>query len=254
MELHPLAQNFASVAGEYDRGRPDYPLAVVGALAYELGLSRNSAARVLDLGAGTGKLSAALLAAGLEVTAVEPLASLRERLAAKIGPERVLEGTAEQIPLPDASVDAVTVADAFHWFNKPLALAEIRRVLRPGGGLAVISMVPDWSGASWAHELGQLLSGLRPQHPYFDGPPWHEDVASAGGFGPHREIRVTTNEPTSPDRIADHLASMSWVAALPDERRAELQAQIGALVHSGETPLALPQHVQIGLVRYSGVV
>jgi SAM-dependent methyltransferase len=252
VELHPLAQNFASVAGEYDRGRPDYPLAVVGALVYELGLHRDSPARVLDLGAGTGKLSAALLAGGLDVTAVEPLASLRERLAEKIGPERVLEGTAEQIPLADASVDAVTVADAFHWFNKPLALAEIRRVLRPGGGLAVISMVPDWSGASWAHEVGQMLSGLRPEHPYFDGPPWHEDVASAGGFGPHREIRVTTNEPTSPDRVADHLASMSWLAALPDDRRAELHAQISALVHSGETPPELPQHVQIGLVRLLG--
>jgi SAM-dependent methyltransferase len=254
VELHPLAQNFASVAGEYDRGRPDYPPAAIGALAHELSLTRNPHARVLDLAAGTGKLSAALLAAGLDVTAVEPLASLRELLAAKLGRGRVLEGTAEQIPLSDASVDAVTVADAFHWFNKPLALAEIRRVLRPGGGLAVISMVPDWSGASWAHELGQMLSGLRPQHPFFDGPPWHEDVAAAGGFGPHREIRVTTNEPSSPDRVADHLASMSWLAALPDDRRAELHAQISALVHNGETPPELPQHVQIGLVRYIGVV
>jgi SAM-dependent methyltransferase len=247
MVLHPLAQGFASVAAEYERGRPDYPPAAVGALACELGLK--SGARVLDLGAGTGKLSRALLAGGLDVTAVEPLPSLRALLADRIGAERVRAGTAERIPLDDASVDAVTAADAFHWFDHPIALPEIRRVLRPGGGLVVISMIPDWTGASWAHELGQLLSGLRPKHPYFDGPPWHETVAAAGGFGPHREIRVTTNEPTSPERIADHLASMSWLAALDEGRRAELQARISELVHSGEMPSALPQHVVIGLAR-----
>ena len=249
MELHPLAQSFASVAAEYERGRPDYPPAAVGAFAGELGLKEGT--RVLDLGAGTGKLSRTMLAAGLDVIAVEPLASLRALLAERIGAERVREGTAEAIPLPDASVDVVTAADAFHWFDHPVALPEIRRVLRVGGpgALVVISMIPDWSGASWGHELGQLLSGLRPKHPYFDGPPWHETVAGVGGFGPHREIRVTTSEPTSPERISDHLASMSWLAALDEARRAELRARIRDLVHAGEMPSVLPQHALIGFVR-----
>jgi SAM-dependent methyltransferase len=248
-ELHPLARSFASVADEYERGRPDYPQAAVGAIAFELGLSTRPPARVLDLAAGTGKLSRALVAGGFDVVAVEPLESLRTLLAEKIGADRVREGTAEQIPLPDAWADAVTVADAFHWFDHPVALAEIGRVLRSGGGLAVISMVPDWSGASWAHELGTLLSGRRPAHPFFDGPPWHETVAAAGGFGPHREIRVTTQEPTSPERVENHLASMSWLAALDEGPRAEFQAQVRAIVRGGEMPLALPQHVMIGLVR-----
>src|SRR5438270_7125297 len=124
MGLHPLAERFADVAGVYERGRPEYPPAVVGAIAAELGLS--GAAPVLDLGAGTGKLTRALLAAGLDVVAVEPQASLREPLAASVGAERVREGSAEAIPLADGTVRAVTVADAFHWFDQAAALAEIR--------------------------------------------------------------------------------------------------------------------------------
>jgi ubiquinone/menaquinone biosynthesis C-methylase UbiE len=158
--LHPLSERFAGVADAYERGRPEYAPAVVGAIAAELHLA--PAAPVLDLAAGTGKLTRALLAAGLDVTAVEPQAPLREILTAGIGGERVRDGLAEAIPLPDRSVDAVTAADAFHWFDHALALAEIRRVLRPGGGLAVLSTVPDWSGASWAHEVGTLMAECAP--------------------------------------------------------------------------------------------
>jgi ubiquinone/menaquinone biosynthesis C-methylase UbiE len=110
--LHPLAAQFASIADVYERGRPDYAPAVVGALAAELGIAPG--ASVLDLAAGTGELTRALLAAGLEVVAVEPQAELRERLAAIIGSERVCEAVAEAIPLHNGAVDAVTVADGFH--------------------------------------------------------------------------------------------------------------------------------------------
>ena len=245
MTLHPLAAQFASVADAYERGRPEYPPAVVGALAAELGVA--TGAPVLDLAAGTGKLTRPLLAAGLDVVAVEPQAPLRDRLAAIIGAERVREGFAEAIPLPDASVDAVTVADGFHWFNHAQALAEIRRVLGSGGGLAVLSSVPDWSGASWAHELGTLIQQLRPEHPYFDGPPWQEAVRLAGGWTTPREIRVTTSQPTDPRRIVDYVASMSFVAALPGDQRAERLAQVTALVDAGETPAELPVQVVVGL-------
>jgi ubiquinone/menaquinone biosynthesis C-methylase UbiE len=157
--LHPLAEKFAAVADSYDRGRPEYAPAVVGALVDELQLGPG--ADVLDLAAGTGKLTRALLAADLDVVAVEPQSELRELLVASVGAERVRDGVAEKIPLADGSVDAVTVADGFHWFDRPAALAEIRRVLRPGGGLALLWAVPDWSGASWAHEVGTLMAGKR---------------------------------------------------------------------------------------------
>jgi len=243
--LHPLATRFASVADAYERGRPDYAPAVVGALAAELGLAPG--APVLDLAAGTGKLSRALLAAGLDVVAVEPQGAMRDRLAAAIGNERVCEGVAEAIPLPDSSVDAVTVADGFHWFDQARALTEIRRVLRQGGGLAVLATVPDWSGASWTHELGTLIERLRPEHPYFDGPPWQDAVEAAEGWTAPREIRVTTVQSTNPGRIVDFVASMSFVAALPDDERAQWLARVTALVDAGEMPAELPVQVVVGL-------
>jgi SAM-dependent methyltransferase len=247
VSLHPLAETFAGVAEAYERGRPEYPPAAVGALAAELRLAPG--ARVLDLAAGTGKLSRALLAGGLDVVAVEPQASLRSMLGSRIGADRVRDGVAEAIPLTGESVDAVTVADAFHWFDQARALAEIARVLRPGGGLAVISTIPDWSGASWAQELGDLVTQNRPEHPFFDGPPWQDAVRSAGGWTAPREVRVTTAQPARPDKIVDHLASISWIAALPDDERAATLERMRALVESGEMPDELPIHVVIGLAE-----
>lgn len=245
MALHPLAAQFAEVAAAYERGRPEYPPAVVGAIAAELRIP--AGAPVLDLAAGTGKLTRALLSTGLDVVAVEPQPALCEVLAASVGGERVREGFAEAIPLPDGSVVAVTVADGFHWFDQAVALDEIRRVLGPGGGLAVLSTLPDWSGASWAHEVDTLMAGLRPRHPYFDGPPWRDSVRAAGVWTAPREIRVTTPQPAGPDQTVDYIASMSWIAALPEDQRAETLARIGAIVSAGETPSELPVDVLVGL-------
>lgn len=247
MALHPLAAGFADVAHVYERGRPEYSLEIVSALMAELEIP--AAAPVLDLAAGTGKLTRALLAAGLDVIAVEPQASLREILAVGVGAERVREGLAEAIPLPDESVAAVTVGDAFHWFDHATALVEIGRVLRPGGGLAVLTTAPDWSGASWAHEVGALVSGLRPAHPHFDGPPWQDAVRAADGWSEPREVRLTISQPAIPERFVDYLASISWIAALGEAQRAELLGQVDVLVRAGETPAELPVHVIAGIAR-----
>src|SRR5205823_12047428 len=119
-------------ADAYDRGRPRHGEEVVGLLVSELGL--RSGAPVLELGSGTGQLSEGLVGAALELFAVEPLESMRTLLAGAIGPERVRAGTAEEIPLPADSVEAVVAADSFHWFDEARAMPEIRRVLRPGRG------------------------------------------------------------------------------------------------------------------------
>lgn len=245
MALHPLAAQFASVAAAYERGRPDYAPAVAGAVAAELRL--RTGAPVLDLAAGTGKLSRALLGIGLDVVAVEPQETMRERLAAAIGDARVRDGVAEEIPLTDGSVGAVTVADGFHWFDQARALEEIRRVLRPDGGLAVLTTMPDWSGASWANDVGMLLDEVRPEHPFFDGPPWQETVRAAGAWTEPREVRVTSSMPADPERMVAYVGSMSFVAALPDEERAARLAQVASLVEAGETPPELAVQVVIGL-------
>jgi SAM-dependent methyltransferase len=243
--VHPLAARFVEVAGPYERGRPEYPAEVTATIATELSIPPGG--HVLDLAAGTGKLTRALLDMGLDVIAVEPQAELREVLAASVGSERAREGLAEAIPLSDASVVAVTVAEGFHWFDQVLALSEIRRVLRPGGGLAVLSTAPDWGGASWAHEVGTLLAQLRPRHPQFDGPGWQDAVLKAGGWTTPRELRLTTMQAASPERVLDYIASISWVAALPPDQRAETLAKIDAIIGAGETPAEQPVHVLVGL-------
>jgi SAM-dependent methyltransferase len=235
--LHPLAEQFAAVAQEYERGRPDYPPAVPGALAAELGLSPT--ARVLDLGAGTGKLSRAIHDAGIDLLALEPQAPLREILTGHLGADRVIEGTAEAIPLPDGSIDAVTVADAFHWFDREPALAEIARVLRPGGGLALLSTAPDWGEQSWAHDLGQLVMRRRTPHPFFDGTPFQQTLATTPGWSAPREIEVRATQPTSRERMLDHLRSMSWVAAMDDTEREAFLDEARAIL-GDQVPAELP--------------
>jgi SAM-dependent methyltransferase len=245
--LHPLAERFGAIADAYERGRPDHAPAVVGAIAAELGLAPG--ARVLDLAAGTGKLTRALLAGGFDVVAVEPQAELRAHLAAAVGAERTREGLAEAIPLGDAEVAAVTVADAFHWFDAPRALAEIERVLAPGGGLAVLVTMPDWQGASWAEELGQIITEARPEHPQFDGTPWYESVRATGAWTEPRMIDVTIPQEAGAERMADYLCSISWVAAMEDDERASLLERAAAAIEAGETPAEIRLRVRIGLTR-----
>jgi ubiquinone/menaquinone biosynthesis C-methylase UbiE len=220
---------------------------VAGAIAAELGVATGE--RVLDLGAGTGKLTRVLLAAGLDAVAVEPLAELRAVLAERIGEDRVVEGVAEEIPLPDGSVAAVSVADAFHWFDRPRALVEIRRVVRPGGGLAILDKVPDWSGASWADAVGALVVDSRPEHPHFDGRPWQEYVREADGWSEPWVVRVTGEIPVDPEQVVAHVHSISWIAAMPDDQRDRMLDRVRTAVLEGTTPERMPVHTEIGLAR-----
>ncbi|HYB22387.1 MAG TPA: class I SAM-dependent methyltransferase, partial [Solirubrobacteraceae bacterium] len=144
------ASSFATVADEYERGRPGYPRA---AIEWLLGAEP---LEVLDLGAGTGKLTGALLDAGHRVIAVEPLAQMRAILAARLPDACVLTGAAEALPLADASVDAVAVGAAFHWFERTAALAEIRRVLRAPGVLGLLGNAFDTS-LPWVARVREIL-------------------------------------------------------------------------------------------------
>src|SRR2546423_11287143 len=134
-ELHPATRGFAA-ADVYERGRPSYPAASIEKIVERLGL--HPARTVLDLAAGTGKLTRLLVPSGANVIAVEPVLEMRTELERRVPGVAALGGTAERIPLNDDHVDAVTVGQAFHWFNADAALREIQRVLRPGGGLALI--------------------------------------------------------------------------------------------------------------------
>ncbi|HXB14952.1 MAG TPA: class I SAM-dependent methyltransferase [Solirubrobacteraceae bacterium] len=217
-ELHPLVGGFRDAAG-YDRARPRYDASVVAELVEQLGLAQG--APVLELGAGTGQLSGALLEAGLELTAVEPLEDTRELLAGTIGAERVRAGRAEEIPLPEASVQAVLAADAFHWFDEQRAMPEIKRVLRPGGGVAILRTAPVLD-TDWSRELGEMITEVRPRHPAFDARPAAAALEEDDAFGPVRESTVTTRRDLDREAILALIASFSWVATLAPEDRERL--------------------------------
>ena len=151
--------SFARSAAQYERARPGYAPEAVAFLVERLGLGPGRV--VVDLAAGTGKLARQLVPSGARVVAVEPLAEMRSLIPAGI---EVLDGTAEAIPLPDASADAVTVAQAFHWFDAEAALREIERVLRPGGLLALVSNRRDPSA------FDEVLARHR-AHPPLEPPP-----------------------------------------------------------------------------------
>lgn len=147
------ALSFGAAAGNYDRYRPRYPAA---ALRWALDGLRTPA-RVVDLGAGTGILARGLLALGHEVVPVEPDAGMRAQLDAATSGATAIAGSAESVPLPDGSVDAVLVGQAYHWFDRERAHAEIARVLRPAGTFAPIWNVRDDS-VDWVAALSRIVS------------------------------------------------------------------------------------------------
>jgi len=154
--VHPAAAaGFSAGAAAYAAGRPEYPAEVEGWLSDDLRLGPGRA--VLDLGAGTGKFLSRLRAVGATLYAVEPVAAMRQKLIADNADVVVRPGTAERIPFPDGSMDAVACAQSFHWFATPAALAEIRRVLKVGGALGVIWNMRDES-VDWVAALAGVIA------------------------------------------------------------------------------------------------
>jgi SAM-dependent methyltransferase len=224
MNVHETASKAWGDSAEiYERARPEYPPGAIDFL-HELGLSLDS--DVLDLAAGTGKLTRALVAAGARVTAVEPLFAMRQMLQQRLPEATVMEGTAERIPVEDESIDLVTVAQAFHWFDAGAAMREIARVLRPGGGLAAIWNVRDES-VEWMAMVRELIEEARGDTPSHQSGAWRRPLDSTGsGFEPV-ELRTFkhSQEVTRADAV-DVFASRSYVAALPHREREELLERV----------------------------
>lgn len=211
--LHDLAVRGFGDAGErYERSRPDYPADGVALLVACLGIGPQTT--IADVGAGTGKLTRALTATGATVIAVEPLASMRERIA-ETAPRAVpFDGTAEAMALRDGSIDAITVAQAFHWFDGPRALAEFHRVLRPGGRLGLIWNERD-RGTPWVAAFDRIIDAVDPERPDHASGHWRAAFAQTRLFGPleHQTVPYAQVH-TLPDGLVDRMATVSSVAAL----------------------------------------
>jgi SAM-dependent methyltransferase len=229
-DLHISArEGFQSGAATYERGRPDYPAEIDGWLRGVLGLGAGK--RVLDLGAGTGKFTKYLAATGAEVVAVEPVGAMRERLVAAFPAMRILAGQAEAIPLDDASVDAVTCAQAFHWFATPAALGEIVRVLRPGGRLGLIWNVRDES-VRWVAELTRIMTPYEKASgaPRFDSGAWRRAFPFPG-LSALVERRFTHGHSGPPEQVVvDRVLSVSFMASLPADERERVAGRVREVI------------------------
>jgi SAM-dependent methyltransferase len=250
-DVHARARSFDEAADAYERARPGWPPEAIEIAARRLGLGRDAA--VLDLAAGTGKLTRRLAGRFASVTAVEPLDGMRSVLEDRIPFVRVLAGTAEAIPLPAAGVDAVFVAEAMHWFDPEPAVAEMRRVLRPGGGVAVLYNRRDWAAAdgTWQAEVNEAF--LRHRMPD-DGLDAHDESRWRGalaGLGPVLDDAVESHaHHLDADGLVAMYSSFSGFASLPAERRDAALAEVaGVLERHGVREAELTYRTQITTVR-----
>ncbi len=208
---------FAEVAGAYERGRPGYPNKAVRWLAGD------EPADVVDLGAGTGKLTRALVALGHRVTAVEPLDEMRAELMSALHGVHALSGSAEAIPLPDASADVLTCAQAFHWFDHATALSEIARVLRPGGRLALVWNSRD-DRDPWMARLSEIIGNETVGEDDVSTP-----IHRTGRFEPVETAEFVFEQLLDRDGLLDLVLSRSYCAKLPPAERERILGAVGRL-------------------------
>jgi len=235
-ELHPAARGFGSAAAAYERGRPDYPAAVVRRLVERLDLRPGRT--VLDLAAGTGKLTRLLVPSGANVLAAEPLPEMRAELEKRVHGVATLGGMAEQIPLLDGYVDAVTVGQAFHWFRADLALPEIARVLRPGGGLALVWNTREEKDPLQAG-ISAILEPLAGDTPRRGQRDWRAVLDESGLFTPCETALFRHRQTLDEDGMAERVLSISFVAAASRTVRAGVERQVRELARAAGTPLEL---------------
>jgi len=228
------AASFGAVAEAYERARPGYPDDAVRWLAGD------EPCDVVDLGAGTGKLTRSLVALGHRVTAVEPLEEMLDELRRAVPAATAVRGSAEAVPLPDRSADVVTCAQAFHWFDRAAALAEMARVLRPGGRVALVWNTRDDS-QGWVAELTDTVIG-RSEFREGGTAAATESIGEGGLFGPVERASFAHAQLLGRSDLVELVRSRSQCAVLPEEERRPVLERVGALFdrHATDGVLSMP--------------
>ncbi len=241
------AHGYTAAGDDYERTRPEYPSDALELLLAELGIRRGS--KVLDLGAGTGKLTRLLRPSGASVVAVEPVEAMRRHLVAAMPDVPAIEGTAEAIPLGDESVDSVLVGTAFHWFEAERALGEIARVLRPGGGLGLVWNNPDLE-VDWVADIWGLIGTKRRGAPRNRDLRWKRAFEHPSAFSALQHRTFAHVQELGREDLIARVRSISYVASLPAPEREDVLQRVReiATTHpqlAGREPIRLPYRTDV---------
>ena len=214
MPVHDVAASgFDAQADAYERARPSYPPDAVAWFVEHLQLEPGTTA--VDLAAGTGKFTRLLAPSGAELIAVEPVEGMARVLRATAPGVPLVSSTAEALPFEAASLDAVTVAQAFHWFDADVAFAELHRVLRPGGRVGLVWNARDRT-VDWVNDVWSILDRVEKRAPWRAHDQWHDSaLGDRPGFGPLHEATFHHVQLQSPDDVVERVRSVSHVAVLP---------------------------------------
>ena len=249
MAVHEVAeQGFGREAEEYERVRPSYPADAVAWLVDNLGLGPGRT--VLDLAAGTGKLTRLLVPFGAAVLAAEPVDGMRRGFVAAVPGVPVVAAVAEALPVAGESLDAITVAQAFHWFDADRAFDEFARVLRPRGRVGLIWNARDRS-SDWVNEVWSIMDRVEKRAPWRDHEQGHDSAPRPrAGFGPLHAATFRHEQSITPEGVVGRIASVSHVAVLPPAERQRVLDEVRDVLARhpdarGRPELHLPYRVDV---------
>jgi SAM-dependent methyltransferase len=244
--VHEVAAAGFSDAADYEAARPSYPPDAVAWLVENLRIAPGK--RVVDLAAGTGKLTRLIAPAGADLIAAEPVAGMRDTFRATVPDVPLMATTAEQLAFRDASIDAVTVAQAFHWFDHDRAIADLARVLRPGGRVGLVWNARDRS-VEWVDLVWGIMDRVEKKAPWRNHDEWSDSAYSdLPGFGELHTAQFRHEQTVTPEAMVQRVASVSHVAVLPDVERAAVLDEVRRLLAThpeskGRAELAVPYRV-----------
>ena len=228
MAIDSIAERgFTAGADAYAKARPDYPDDCTQYVIQALGIGRSSV--VADIGAGTGKFTQGLVPSGARIIAVEPLDAMRAKLESALPSVETVAASAEALPFADASIDAIVCAQAFHWFEPHAALGEFHRVLKPGGRLALLWNLRD-ERIAWMSALEAIIHAYETITPHRDLAMFNQFVRGQFTSPAHREF--ANAQDLDEAGLVTRIASISFIATLPQSEQERVFARVRALVHT----------------------